>query len=141
MTQFTTTTTPPDTGLQARRNAEALADAAREAAQARAAAIMAAAAARASAVCDALARRVGDGFVPASGGAQASAGCSGPAAVQAVARHAYFKAERRGFVPGRETDDWLEAERELAAATALAGQGVGPHSAREAEAEGAEVRR
>ncbi len=28
---------------------------------------------------------------------------------------AYYKAERRGFGPGRETDDWLEAERELVA--------------------------
>jgi len=26
---------------------------------------------------------------------------------------AYFKAEKRGFVPGFELDDWLEAEREV----------------------------
>lgn len=26
---------------------------------------------------------------------------------------AYFKAERRGFVPGHELDDWLAAEREV----------------------------
>lgn len=25
---------------------------------------------------------------------------------------AYFKAERRGFVPGHELDDWLAAEEE-----------------------------
>ena len=38
----------------------------------------------------------------------------------AIARQAYFKAQRRGFAPGGETDDWLEAEREL-----LAQQGSG----------------
>lgn len=26
---------------------------------------------------------------------------------------AYFKAEHRGFEPGHELDDWLEAEREF----------------------------
>jgi hypothetical protein len=26
---------------------------------------------------------------------------------------AYYKAESRGFEPGRELDDWLEAEQEL----------------------------
>ncbi len=26
---------------------------------------------------------------------------------------AYFRAEHRGFVPGRELADWLEAEREI----------------------------
>jgi len=26
---------------------------------------------------------------------------------------AYFKAEHRGFVPGHELDDWLEAEKEV----------------------------
>lgn len=31
---------------------------------------------------------------------------------QRIAEAAYFKAERRGFAPGRELDDWLEAERE-----------------------------
>lgn len=30
-----------------------------------------------------------------------------------IAEVAYLKAERRGFAPGRELDDWLEAEREL----------------------------
>ena len=29
-----------------------------------------------------------------------------------VAEIAYLKAERRGFVPGHELDDWLEAEQE-----------------------------
>lgn len=30
-----------------------------------------------------------------------------------VAEAAYYKAEQRGFAPGFEMDDWLEAEREL----------------------------
>jgi hypothetical protein len=30
-----------------------------------------------------------------------------------VAERAYFKAERRDFAPGREWEDWFEAEREL----------------------------
>lgn len=29
-----------------------------------------------------------------------------------IAVAAYFKAEARGFSPGRELDDWLEAEQE-----------------------------
>lgn len=29
-----------------------------------------------------------------------------------IASHAYYKAEQRGFVPGYELDDWLEAEQE-----------------------------
>jgi len=33
--------------------------------------------------------------------------------VSDIATAAYFKAERRGFVPGRELDDWLEAEAEM----------------------------
>lgn len=31
-----------------------------------------------------------------------------------IAELAYYKAERRGFEPGHELEDWLEAERELA---------------------------
>ena len=30
-----------------------------------------------------------------------------------VARAAYFRAERRGFAPGGELQDWVEAEAEL----------------------------
>jgi hypothetical protein len=33
-----------------------------------------------------------------------------------IAQRAYHLAERRGFAPGRELDDWLQAEREFAAA-------------------------
>jgi hypothetical protein len=36
----------------------------------------------------------------------------------AIAERAYFKAEQRGFTPGRELDDWLAAERELLGANA-----------------------
>lgn len=32
---------------------------------------------------------------------------------QQIALAAYFKAESRGFDPGHELDDWLEAEREV----------------------------
>jgi hypothetical protein len=30
-----------------------------------------------------------------------------------IAQAAYFRAERRGFVPGHETEDWLAAEIEV----------------------------
>jgi len=30
-----------------------------------------------------------------------------------IAELAYYKAESRGFAPGHEMEDWLEAEREL----------------------------
>ncbi len=33
----------------------------------------------------------------------------------AVAERAYFRAQERGFAPGHEVDDWLVAEREVAA--------------------------
>lgn len=33
---------------------------------------------------------------------------------QQIALRAYSKAEARGFSPGHELDDWLQAERELA---------------------------
>jgi hypothetical protein len=32
---------------------------------------------------------------------------------QKIAEAAYFKAEKRGFAPGFEMEDWLEAEREV----------------------------
>jgi len=32
-----------------------------------------------------------------------------------VAIAAYYRAERRGFAPGGEVEDWLEAEREVEA--------------------------
>lgn len=30
-----------------------------------------------------------------------------------IAEAAYFRAEERGFAPGRELDDWIEAESEV----------------------------
>jgi len=30
-----------------------------------------------------------------------------------IARAAYYKAEKRGFIPGHEEEDWLAAEREV----------------------------
>ena len=30
-----------------------------------------------------------------------------------VAINAYYRAEKRGFKPGNEMDDWLEAEKDL----------------------------
>ena len=33
--------------------------------------------------------------------------------LQWIATAAYFKAERRGFIPGLEIDDWLDAEAEF----------------------------
>lgn len=30
-----------------------------------------------------------------------------------IAEAAYYKAERRGFAPGYEEEDWFEAEREI----------------------------
>jgi hypothetical protein len=35
---------------------------------------------------------------------------------QRVATAAYFRAQERGFSPGGELEDWLEAEREISAA-------------------------
>lgn len=32
---------------------------------------------------------------------------------QMIAERAFFKAEKRGFAPGHEMDDWLEAEKEV----------------------------
>jgi DUF2934 family protein len=30
-----------------------------------------------------------------------------------IAEAAYYRSERRGFAPGQEVDDWLEAEKEV----------------------------
>ncbi len=32
----------------------------------------------------------------------------------AIAQAAYFRAQKRGFAPGRELEDWLAAETEIA---------------------------
>ena len=40
-----------------------------------------------------------------------------PAQLQVwIAEAAYYRAERRGFAPGQEMDDWLAAEAEISAA-------------------------
>lgn len=35
---------------------------------------------------------------------------------QMIAEAAYYRAQRRGFAPGRELDDWLAAEAEISSA-------------------------
>jgi len=56
---------------------------------------------------------------PAPASARKSAGAAPPAKLTPEARRtliaeaAYLRAERRGFVPGYETDDWLAAELEV----------------------------
>jgi hypothetical protein len=39
-----------------------------------------------------------------------------------IADAAWFRAERRGFAPGHELEDWLEAEREIDARLRQSGQ-------------------
>ena len=45
--------------------------------------------------------------------APASTSLSPEARTQQIATLAYYKAEARGFAPGHELEDWLEAEHEL----------------------------
>jgi hypothetical protein len=45
-------------------------------------------------------------------------GARAPANLHAmIAEAAYYRAERRGFAPGLELEDWLQSEAELAART------------------------
>jgi hypothetical protein len=39
-----------------------------------------------------------------------------------VAARAFYKAEQRGFEPGHELEDWLEAEQELLSNPSLLGK-------------------
>jgi hypothetical protein len=41
-----------------------------------------------------------------------------------IAELAYYKAESRGFEPGRELDHWLEAEQELTGSARFHGVGA-----------------
>jgi hypothetical protein len=41
------------------------------------------------------------------------AGVTGEERHQLIMQAAYFRAERRGFTPGAELDDWLQAEAEV----------------------------
>lgn len=43
----------------------------------------------------------------------------GPELQAAIAQTAYFIAAERNFAPGRELDDWLEAERRMLGSTAM----------------------
>ena len=48
---------------------------------------------------------------------------------QLIAEAAYFRAERRNFVPGHELEDWLEAEAEIEARMLTAGKNCPPENA------------
>ncbi|MEW5966144.1 MAG: DUF2934 domain-containing protein [Pseudomonadota bacterium] len=59
---------------------------------------------------------------PGSTGTQASpadeAATAPPERVGMIAVAAYYFAEQRGFAPGQELEDWLQAEKALDAGTA-----------------------
>ncbi len=55
-------------------------------------------------------RHEGQGGTTVSGGAATAERASRE---QMIATAAYFRAEARGCVPGREMDDWLAAEQEF----------------------------
>lgn len=43
-----------------------------------------------------------------------------PVSKAMIAEAAYYRAEKRGFEPGKELEDWLEAEKEIDALTRAA---------------------
>ena len=45
----------------------------------------------------------------------ANEGCCPPDLEAKIAECAYYKAEKRGFAPGHEMEDWYEAEQEVLA--------------------------
>lgn len=47
------------------------------------------------------------------GGSGAAAGGDACPREQMIAEAAYFRAERRGFAPGNEMSDWLQAEADV----------------------------
>jgi hypothetical protein len=49
---------------------------------------------------------------------------------------AFYRAQARGFAPGLELEDWLEAEREVDALDAGRSEAATPHSAAPADGEG-----
>lgn len=64
---------------------------------------------------------------PAASGPDPSAAAREDNRVRRIRLLAYLKAQRRGFKPGNEVEDWLEAERELdAAGLAASGEASGP---------------
>jgi hypothetical protein len=50
---------------------------------------------------------------PGAGLGADGASSSSESRYEIIARSAYYRAERRGFAPGYEVEDWLEAEREV----------------------------
>ena len=65
-------------------------------------------------VSDPPARKARSGTVSSPPSESAQVPARGPDAQRAmVAEQAYYRAERRGFAPGGELQDWLEAEREV----------------------------
>jgi hypothetical protein len=46
-------------------------------------------------------------------GGKSKASAPGTERYWLIAQAAYFRAEKRGFTPGRELQDWLEAEAEI----------------------------
>lgn len=54
-----------------------------------------------------------DGAQGPTGGPAAAAGDQGDERRRRIAEGAYYKAERRGFAPGGEEGDWLDAEQEI----------------------------
>ncbi len=51
-------------------------------------------------------------------------GAQPPVTREQIELAAYYCAERRGFTPGRELDDWLDAERELGETAQTLARGV-----------------
>jgi len=52
--------------------------------------------------------------LPAKSPANSPASFAGPGQRAAlIAKAAYYRAEKRGFAPGHETEDWLAAETEV----------------------------
>ena len=58
-------------------------------------------------------------------GILANASIEIPSWEEVIAVAAYFLAERRGFAPGNEMDDWLRAEADCSAGPNQPGQGFG----------------
>ena len=58
-------------------------------------------------------------------GLMATACIESPCWEEIVAVAAYYRAERRGFAPGNEMEDWLQAEADCQAGPHQPGQGFG----------------
>jgi hypothetical protein len=60
---------------------------------------------------------------PVANGPRSGAAAGEDGRLRHIRLRAYLKAQQRGFVPGHEVDDWLEAERELSAAGVASADG------------------